>query len=137
MAALEIIEQICKERTITLRALAAKTGINEKKLYNIKAGRIKTISAEMAQQINAVYPEYSVLWLLTGDGTPGGVSSVQSVEAKRIAELERELQKANERIDLLLSMLAGSYKAEELEGSRTPENEPETKSRKRGRPRKE
>ncbi len=105
MSAKDIIDQICREKTITLRALAEKAGIDEKKLYNINAGRVRKVSHEMAAKIHAIYPEYSLIWLLTGEQAEQE-SGESNEQAKRIAELESELQKANERIDLLLSMLA-------------------------------
>lgn len=134
MALRERIDQICSEKHITTKALANLSGLLPQTLYDIRNEKIKSITTEKARKINAVFPEYSISWIVCGEQSEP--ASSQTAEARRVAELEKELQKANERIDLLLSMLA-SYKPAEIESSRTHENEPQTNSRKRGRPRKE
>lgn len=144
MGAIDIIDRICREKELKVRAFADKCGIPVQYLYDIRNGKISKLSAKRAQQINTVYPEYSVLWLLTGRGDVDGgklqadSSDQPSGDKKRIAELEEELRKANERIDILLSMLAGNYKVEQAESHREAENEPKQveKPVKRGRPRK-
>lgn len=135
MALRERIDKICCEKHITTKALANLSGLLPQTLYDIRNEKIKSITTEKARKINAVFPEYSTSWIVCGEPSPDGVAISQTAEARRVAELEKELQKANERIDLLLSMLAGSYKPEEIESG--TKQEKESQSRKRGRPRKE
>lgn len=105
MALKDRLDQICREKHLSTKALANVTGLLPQNLYDIRNEKIKSITAEKASKIHAIFPEYSLIWLLTGEQAEQE-SGESNEQAKRIAELESELQKANERIDLLLSMLA-------------------------------
>lgn len=108
MALNEKIEKICKEKGMKVRGLADACGIPVQYLYDIRNGKIAKISPERAQKINAVFPEYSVLWLLTGREESGKHSEevAKDWRDEKIQELQEELRKANERIDILLNMLS-------------------------------
>lgn len=67
MTAKEIIERICKDNSLTLRQLAELAGIKEQSLYDIKNDRVKKVSELNAQKIAAVFPQYSPMWLMTGN----------------------------------------------------------------------
>ena len=67
MTAKEIIEKICKDNSLTLRQLADLAGIKEQSLYDIKSDRVKKVSELNAQKIAAVFPQYPLMWLMTGN----------------------------------------------------------------------
>ncbi|GEM_PF-2365083 len=67
MTAKEIIEKICKDNSLTLRQLADLAGIKEQSLYDVKSDRVKKVSELNAQKIAAVFPQYPLMWLMTGN----------------------------------------------------------------------
>ncbi len=67
MTAKEMIEKICKDNSLTLRQLADLAGIKEQSLYDIKSDRVKKVSELNAQKIAAVFPQYPLMWLMTGN----------------------------------------------------------------------
>lgn len=67
MTAKEIIEKICKDNSLTLRQLADLAGIKEQSLYDVKSNRVKKVSELNAQKIAAVFPQYPLMWLMTGN----------------------------------------------------------------------
>lgn len=107
MTAKEVIQKICRENNITLRTLSKQIECSEQYLYDINSGKVKKIASEKAESIHRVYPQYSVLWLMTGNEEYKQASSESIEEYKqRISSLECQLRQANERIDALLSILS-------------------------------
>ena len=98
----ERLATICTNEHIKIKTLADISGVLPQSLYDIKNGKIKTLSVEKARSINRVYPQYSVSWLITGENAE--VS--QDDKDARISSLECQLRQANERIDALLSILS-------------------------------
>jgi len=50
-----------------LRQLADLAGIKEQSLYDVKSDRVKKVSELNAQKIAAVFPQYPLMWLMTGN----------------------------------------------------------------------
>lgn len=71
MSSKEILEFITENEKITLSKLSQLMGIKRAQpLYDIRDGKIKAISANYADKILSVFPEYSRAWLITGEGQP-------------------------------------------------------------------
>lgn len=67
----EILEFITDNEKVTLSKLSQLMGIKRAQpLYDIRDGKIKSISANYADKILSVFPEYSRAWLITGEGQP-------------------------------------------------------------------
>lgn len=67
----EILEFITDNEKVTLSELSQLMGIKRAQpLYDIRDGKIKAISANYADKILSVFPEYSRAWLITGEGQP-------------------------------------------------------------------
>lgn len=62
----EILDLICSENNLTYRDLANLIGVKEQHFYDISSGRIKKISKNLAEKIYRIFPDYSVLFLMTG-----------------------------------------------------------------------
>ncbi len=70
MTASEILKRIIENEKISYNKLAQKMGIpRSQSLYDIRDGKIKNISHAYADRIRSVYPNYSRIWLLTGEGS--------------------------------------------------------------------
>lgn len=56
--------------TINLNAaqFAKSIGVHPTQIYDLQSGKTKSISPAMADKILAKYPQFSKLWLLTGEG---------------------------------------------------------------------
>lgn len=68
MTSKEIIEKICRDNNLTFRMLAQITGLPEQYLYDINGGKIKKITAQKSSKITKQFPNYSPMWLMTGEG---------------------------------------------------------------------
>lgn len=65
----EILESILKNEEINYAQLAKAMGLSRvQPLYDIRDGKVKRISENYASKIMASYPQYSRIWLLTGEG---------------------------------------------------------------------
>ena len=93
-----------KDKSLTIKALAAQIGVNEKTLGNKLTGRIR-IDLETIEAILGKFPLLSAEWLLRGNGQMEIAASCQDPELEavcidqakeilrlklRIAELEGE-----------------------------------------------
>ena len=67
----ERIERVIDASGLTTNGFARHIGLPRgENLYQIKRGN-NGISRDLAERINRHYPQFSLLWLLTGRGTPG------------------------------------------------------------------
>lgn len=64
----DILETILRNEGISYNALAKSIHVKTQVLYDIKNGKVKTITNKMAEKILSVYPHYNRIWLLTGKG---------------------------------------------------------------------
>ena len=65
----EILKQIISnESGMTLAKFAKSLSIPPQNLYDIRDGKIKSISHKLADKIISIYPLYNKVWLLTGVG---------------------------------------------------------------------
>lgn len=63
------IEQILADLKIKAPTLAKNIGVSYSKIYDIQREKTEKISGDIANAIATAYPQYNVLWLLTGEGT--------------------------------------------------------------------
>lgn len=65
----ERIEKIADYYNLSVKALSEKIGLDRPQaLYDILKGKTKSVSYNMAERINSVFPEINRIWLLTGEG---------------------------------------------------------------------
>ena len=63
------IELIADKERITLSELAKRIGAKPQNMYDIRSGKVRSVSAQLADKILSVYPKYSRTWIITGDGS--------------------------------------------------------------------
>ena len=63
-----VIENIAAHENITISQLATSLNKPATSLYDIQKGKVKRISARLADKICEVYPHYNKVWILTGSG---------------------------------------------------------------------
>lgn len=86
------IQELCKEKKISMAALAELCGYNPNSFYNAASrGRI---SKGIADKIREIYPEISLDWLL-GDSD---YMTAEAYEKARAAEIEKGLKEVGEQI---------------------------------------
>ena len=65
------LEYIIEEQGLSYNKLGTEIGLNRAQaLYDIKNGKTKEISQEIAEKIIQRFPEYSITWLRVGIGSP-------------------------------------------------------------------
>lgn len=103
----ERLATICTNEHIKIKTLADISGVLPQSLYDIKNGKIKTLSVEKARSINRVYPQYSVSWLITGENAEAFLTTSTAAETnnqpqddkdKTIAELRAEVATLKEQV---------------------------------------
>lgn len=68
---IERLEFISNEEEITLNKLSKEVGLPRPQVfYEIRSGKIKDISGDLAEKIIKRYPKYNLKWVLTGEGIP-------------------------------------------------------------------
>ena len=69
MTPAERIEEVLRYTRTNVKTLSERLGYARPQgLYDVAAGRTKTISQDLARKIITAWPEISQAWLLTGDG---------------------------------------------------------------------
>lgn len=63
-----IIDKVLDYLNIKVTPFAKKIGAHPTQIFDLKSGKTKNITPAMAEKINAVYPCFNRLWLLTGEG---------------------------------------------------------------------
>ena len=66
----QIVDLILFEQHISKNQFAKAIGVTPTNVYDIYAGKIKTITNDMADKIRAAFPNYTKSWLLSGEGSP-------------------------------------------------------------------
>lgn len=123
MEANEIIQKIIDNEGINAKFFSEKLGFKRPQvIYDVLKGKTKSISNNLANKIVTEFPQYSKLWLLTGEGDDINSNVVQNdvIEENRqkrtytissdnlmeiIREKDRQIQKRDEQIDRLISIL--------------------------------
>lgn len=123
MEANEIIQKIIDNEGINAKFFSEKLGFKRPQvIYDVLKGKTKSISNNLANKIVTEFPQYSKLWLLTGEGDDINSNVVQNdvIEENRqkrtytissdnlmeiICEKDRQIQKRDEQIDRLISIL--------------------------------
>ena len=62
------IEIIAENEGLTLSGLARKIGASPQNMYDIRSGKVSGVSSEIADKIISVYPQYTKIWIMTGEG---------------------------------------------------------------------
>ena len=65
----EIIELILNDLGVKAPTFAKSIGVLYQRVLDIQNGRVKKISYDLAKKIIEKYPQYSKIWLLTGEGS--------------------------------------------------------------------
>ncbi len=123
MEANEIIQKIIDNEGINAKFFSEKLGFKRPQvIYDVLKGKTKSISNNLANKIVTEFPQYSKLWLLTGEGDDINSNVVQNdvIEENRhkrtytissdnlmeiIREKDRQIKKRDEQIDRLISIL--------------------------------
>lgn len=64
----EIIDRILSETNLSMREISLRIGANSNVFCDLRNGKVKRISHKLAEKINAAFPQFSITWLLTGEG---------------------------------------------------------------------
>lgn len=64
-----ILGGLLKYLGIKSPTLSNQIGVEYKRLQKVETGKTKRISGDLAQRITATYPDISLQWLLTGEGS--------------------------------------------------------------------
>ena len=64
-----VLKQLLGHLGIKSLTLANQLEVEDKRLQNVETGKTKKISGVLANKISEKYPEISLSWLLTGEGT--------------------------------------------------------------------
>ena len=62
------IEIIAEREGLTLSGLAKAIGAKPQNMYDIRSGKVKAVSSDIADLIVNTFPKYSKTWLITGEG---------------------------------------------------------------------
>lgn len=101
------IEAILALFDITAYALAKQIGLNRPdSLYNIRDGRIKNITGELALKIQSVYTSLNLNWILTGEGKMIDINhddndEVSKSKEKAIIQMNKKLVELMRRVQEL------------------------------------
>lgn len=84
---------------LTAYSLAMKIGINRPDVfYNIRDGKTKNISSELALKIQSVYTSLNLNWILTGEGEMiEGANNEYSSEEKEKKPIEKKTTHFSEK----------------------------------------
>ncbi len=124
MKASEIIQQIIDNEGFNAKVFSEKLGFERPQvIYDVLKNKTKAISDNLANKIISVFPQYSKSWLLTGEGemlkkptivqnnVNGDNLQGQNITLSSdnymeiIREKDRQLQKRDEQIDRLITLL--------------------------------
>lgn len=124
MKASEIIQQIIDNEGFNAKVFSEKLGFERPQvIYDVLKNKTKAISDNLANKIISVFPQYSKSWLLTGEGEMlkkptivqnninGDNLQGQNITLSSdnymeiIREKDRQLQKRDEQIDRLITLL--------------------------------
>lgn len=78
-----IIEEVLSHLKIKPTPFAKSIGVHPTQIFDLKSGKIKSITPAVAEKILAVYPIFSRLWLITGEGEmlkPEPTSTSENIE---------------------------------------------------------
>lgn len=68
MKPFDIILQILADTDLNQSVFLEKTGVSSSTFSDIKCGKVKGISQTLAKKIVAAFPQFSMSWLMTGEG---------------------------------------------------------------------
>lgn len=119
MDANEIIECILDIVNLNQSTFLEKIGVSTSTFSEIKSGKTKNISRRVATKIVDVYPQFSIKWLMTGEGnmyvnnntapvfhnSGDNVTNHQNAANEINRELIELLKKKDEQIDRLIAVI--------------------------------
>lgn len=126
MDAKEIIERILDDVNLNQSSFLEKIGVSTSTFSEIKSGKTKNISRRVATKIVDIYPQFSIKWIMTGEGnmyaegnsapvfhnSGDNVTNQQTaandISAKLIDIIQRkdeQIQKKDEQIDRLIGVI--------------------------------
>jgi len=107
----EILERVALHLHISIAELSEKVGYERPQaFYDVINGKTKGISSKIANRIKAVYPEFTLDWILTGRGSMLNTESIapkipSENENEVIKELQSTIISQQKTIDRLTEML--------------------------------
>ena len=63
-----IVDKILSELNLKASKFAKEISVHPTQIYDLQSGKTKSITPSMADKILAAYPQFSKLWLITGEG---------------------------------------------------------------------
>lgn len=69
MSGSEIIESILNELGLKAPTFASNIEVKYQRIFDIQNGKTKKVSGELAKKIVGRYPQFSLSWILTGEGS--------------------------------------------------------------------
>lgn len=112
------LEFIMNKLGLTQKEFAKTIGKTSPDINSIKNGRIKNISRDFAERIVSVYPEYNIVWVLTG-GEKAFLKDMQEKQEPKInnqkndpmKEDHEQLLKQIEELKAKISQMEADYQA--------------------------
>ncbi|WP_102408718.1 helix-turn-helix domain-containing protein [Parabacteroides bouchesdurhonensis] len=99
-----VLKTIYEENNTNAPELAKAMGIGRAQpLYDIEKGKVKHLSFDYAEKIEAVYPQYFLPWLVTGMGTKYKQSS--EIVSEDNLNLNISMNEKDKMISILLEKI--------------------------------
>jgi len=138
MTTIEILDALLSETGTNQKDFLDRIGANVNTFSDLRLGKVKNISRRLADKIRAVYPDFSLVWLLTGEGdmynkensapvfqnSGDNVTNNQTQAGDINSELIGLLKKKDEQMDRLISVIE-RFSAKADESARKPTNSDE------------
>lgn len=117
----QVLEKVLEYKKMSYNELAKSIGLKRSQgLYDIRDGKIKRISIDLAEKITGFIPELNRVWILTGEGEMiiqpinqesfvGGTknkvqNNIQST-VQNASDLQKENEQLKQTIDYLKSII--------------------------------
>lgn len=104
----EILARILDHLDIKINPFGKKIGLDRSQaLYDIRDGKIKNISSDLAHKITTAYPEFNLGYILTGDGEMLVNQDEMSVDKNKLSnEAQIASIESNIKLNYVIGMLA-------------------------------
>lgn len=93
MTGIEVINSILIKEGLKAGTFARRINVGTTQIYDLRSGKIKKISSQIADKILAVYPYYSKAWLMTGEG-----EMLRDTEPEPSATKSEALERLKEKV---------------------------------------
>lgn len=97
----ERIQLILEQEKLNQAGLCRVTGLKSAKVSQLKTGKSKQLTLDVAKAINEALPKYPIEWLITGEGDPFD----QPPRHPIVKELEQTLANLQEQVRKVEALL--------------------------------